>query len=113
MAKKQSPIYKVVFRQQDKLIELYAREVSQSGLMAFVEIADLIFDNRTNVLIDPAEEKLKAEFAGVQRTYIPMHQVVRIDEVDKKGASKVRSIKGDSSATSTITPFPFPTNSGN
>ncbi len=108
MAKKQSPIYKVVFRQDDKLIELYAREVTQSGLMAFVEIADLIFDNKTDMLIDPSEEKLKAEFSGVNRTYIPMYQIVRIDEVDKKGTTKIRSIKGDA-ASSTITPFPFPT----
>lgn len=108
MAKKQTPIYKIVFRQDDKLIELYAGEVMQSGLMAFVEIADLIFDNKTDVLIDPSEEKLKVEFSGVNRTYIPMHQIVRIDEVDKKGATKIRSIKGDATG-STISPFPFPT----
>jgi hypothetical protein len=77
--------------------------------MAFVEVADLIFDNKNELLIDPAEEKLKAEFSGVNRTYIPMHQIVRIDQVDKKGVSKVRSIKGDATSNSSITPFPFPT----
>lgn len=105
MADKQNPIYKVLFNQQDKLIELYASEVSQSSLMAFVEVSDLIFDNKTAMLVDPSQEKLKAEFAGVSRTYIPMHQVVRIDEVAKKGVSKIRSIKN----TAAITPFPFPT----
>ncbi len=96
-----------MFRQQDKLIELYAREVTQSGLMAFVEVADLIFDNSTDMLIDPSEEKLKADFAGVNRTYIPMHQIVRIDEVQEKGVTKIRSLKSDSSGA-TITPFPYP-----
>ena len=107
---KTKPTFKIVFRHQDKLIELYAHEVAQSSMMAFIEVGDIIFDNRTDVVIDPAEEKLKAEFEGVKRSYIPMHAVVRIDEVDKKGVNKIRSLSdADKSAdVSSITPFPFP-----
>ncbi len=73
--------------------------------MAFVEVGDLIFDNKTDVVVDPSHEKLKAEFGGVSRTYIPMHAVVRIDEVDKQGVNKIRTIKGDSGDN--VSPFPY------
>ncbi len=45
-----------------------------------------------SVVVDPAEERLQTEFAGVDRTYIPMHSVIRIDEVEKKGTSKIHAV---------------------
>lgn len=45
------------------------------------------------MLVDPAEERLKSEFEGVNRTYIPMHAVVRIDEVEKEGVAKITEVK--------------------
>ena len=56
-------------------------------------------------MVDPSEERLKTEFTGVQRTYIPMPAVVRIDEVEKQGTAKITPIssKGDN-----ITAFPMP-----
>ncbi len=38
------------------------------------------------MVVDPTEEKIKAEFNDVKRTYLPMHSVLRIDEVKKQGA---------------------------
>ena len=35
------------------------------------------------------EEKLKAEFSGVKRTFVPLHAVVRIDEVEREGVNKI------------------------
>ena len=64
-------IYKVVFHNQGKIYELYAGKVTQGDLYAFVEVADIIFGERSAVLVDPGEEKLKSEFAGVQRTFVP------------------------------------------
>jgi hypothetical protein len=40
-------------------------------------------------VVDPSEEALQREFSGVERTYIPMHAVVRVDEVEKRGSSKI------------------------
>lgn len=100
-------VYRVVFQNQGKLYELYARHVGQSDMLGFIEVGDLIFGERSALLVDPAEEKLKSEFAGVRRTYLPMHSVLRIDQVDKEGNNKVTDLpKGD-----TVTPFPtlFPT----
>ena len=97
------PIYKVVFVSQGKVYEVYARHVSQGALFGFIEIEKLVFGARTSVVVDPSEEKIKSEFSGVRRTYLPMHSILRIDEVDEQGASKVRDAEG-----SNIAQFPIP-----
>ncbi len=99
-------IYKIQFLNNGQLYELYAHEVSQSNLYAFVEIADIIFGERSNLLVDPSEEKLKAEFGQVNRTYVPMQAVVRIDEVKKEGVSKILDAKVQ--AGSNVSAFPAP-----
>jgi len=102
---KQTPIYRVLFQNQGNLYELYARKVSQGELFAFVEVEDIIFGSRGGLLVDPSEEKLKSEFAGVKRTYIPLQAVVRIDEVEKEGVNKIVAL---ASPPGNVTPFPVP-----
>lgn len=97
-------IFKVVFHNQGSVYELYAREVSQSAMYAFVEVGDIIFGERSRVVVDPSDERLKAEFNGVRRTYIPMHSVIRIDEVDKEGRNKIIAGEGGGK----VAPFPLP-----
>ena len=82
-------IFRVVFHSQGNVYELYAREVSQGAMYAFVEVGDIIFGERSKLVVDPSEEKLKSEFSEVKRTYIPLHAVVRIDEVEKEGRAKI------------------------
>ena len=82
-------IYKVVFYSQGKIYEVYARNVSQGGLFGFIEVEGLLFGEKSAVVVDPSEEALQREFTGVERTYIPMHAVVRVDEVEKRGSSKI------------------------
>lgn len=96
-------VYKVIFHNQGKIYELHASNVSQGSMYAFVEIEGIIFDEHTELLVDPTEEKLKAEFAGVEKTYVPMHSIIRIDEVSKQGSNKIV----DADASGNITPFPF------
>jgi hypothetical protein len=98
-----SHLYKVIFMNQGKIYEIYARSVGQGGLFGFVEVEELVFGERTTVVVDPSEERLKAEFETVRRTYIPLHAVVRIDEVEKQGTSKISSFDGDN-----ISQFPMP-----
>ena len=64
---------------------------------------DYVFGNHSQMLIDPAEDKLRSEFEGVQRSFIPMHSIVRIDEVEKEGVAKISSNGGEK-----VTPFPLP-----
>ena len=46
-----------------------------------------MMSRRSTVVVDPTEEKLQTEFAGVDATHIPMHSIVRIDQVAKRGAA--------------------------
>jgi hypothetical protein len=89
-------IYKVVFVNQGKVYEVYAKEVAQSGMFGFIEIAGFVFGEKSAVVIDPTEEKLKSEFQEVKRTYIPMHSIIRIDEVKKEGVAKITPMDGKS-----------------
>lgn len=92
-----------MFMNQGKLYEIYARSVSQGTLFGFIEVEKLAFGERTSVVVDPSEERIKSEFSSVIRTYIPMHAVIRIDEVEKQGVSKISKIEG-----SNVTQFPMP-----
>ena len=74
---------------------VYAKSVSNSNLLGFIEIESLVFGEKTSLVVDPSEEKIKTEFEGVKRTYIPMHSVLRIDEVDKEGVSKISKAEGN------------------
>src|SRR5574338_720524 len=82
-------LYKISFVNQGKVYEIYARSVAQGALFGFIEVEKLVFGERSTVVVDPSEERIKSEFEGVRRTYIPMHSVLRIDEVEKEGVSKV------------------------
>ena len=96
-------LYKVAFMNQGQVYEVYARSVGHGSLFGFVEIEELVFGERSSVVVDPSEEKIKTEFEGVKRTYLPMHSIVRIDEVDKQGTSKISSVEGGN-----IAQFPMP-----
>ena len=96
-------LYKVVFMSQGKVYEIYARSVGQGEMFGFVEVEELVFGEKTTLLVDPSEEKIKSEFKNVKRTYLPMHSIVRIDEVDKQGVSKISKLEGGN-----VAQFPLP-----
>ena len=88
-------LYKIIFTNQGKIFEIYAKKVTSSNILGFIEIEKLVFGEKTSIVVDPSEEKIKNEFNGVTKTNIPMHSVLRIDEVDKQGISKVSKADGD------------------
>lgn len=92
---KKKRIYRVLFHNQGKVYELYATSVAQGTLFGFVEISGFLFGERSTVVVDPAEEKLKAEFGAVRSTLVPMHAVLRIDEVEKEGTAKIAALSDD------------------
>lgn len=96
-------VYRVSFLQQGKVYEVYAENVSHGGLVGFVEVDSLLFGERSQVVLDPSEERLKTEFKGVQRFHLPLHWVLRVDEVEKRGTARIRDAEsGDAS----VSPFP-------
>lgn len=104
MSKRENPIYKVVFLNQGQVYEMYAKQIYQSDLWGFLEIEEFVFGERTQVVVDPSEEKLKAQFDGVIRSFVPLHSIIRIDEVERLGTAKISEAK----ATGNVMPFPMP-----
>lgn len=98
-----SHIFKILFLNQGKVYEIYARKVSHGELFGFIEVEELVFGERSSVVVDPGEERVKSEFAGVKRSFLPLHAVLRIDEVRKQGVSKISTYEG-----SNVAQFPMP-----
>ena len=98
-------VYKVIFLNEGKVYEIYAKSVGQGGMFGFVEVEGLLFGEKSSLVIDPAEESLQREFSDVERTYIPLHSVVRIDEVEKRGSSKIHPV---SKSDGKVAQFPTP-----
>ena len=99
-----SHIFRIMFVNQGKIYEVYARKVGHGDLFGFIEIEELLFGERSSVVLDPSEERIKSEFEGVKRTFLPMHSVLRIDEVKKHGTSKITTLEGGTN----VAQFPMP-----
>jgi hypothetical protein len=97
-------LYRITFLNQGQVYEVFAKKVNPGQLLGFVEIEGLVFGQKTTVVVDPSEERLKTEFQGVKRTYVPMHSVIRIDEVDKPGPNRIT----EAGQTSNVAAFPMP-----
>lgn len=110
VARKQ-PIYRVRFHNEGKIFELYAKSVGQGALFGFVEIAELVWGRKSDIIVDPTEQDLKNEFDGVQRIHVPMHAIVRIDEVEKSGGGKIISLNPTDKTSAPGVPIYTPTNS--
>ncbi|MDQ7011429.1 MAG: DUF1820 family protein [Mariprofundaceae bacterium] len=99
-------IYRISFMNQGKLYEIYAHSVGSSSMLGFVEVAELTFGEKSAVVLDPSEESLKHEFRDVRCCYIPVHSIIRIDEVSKQGHAKITDMP--EGGMDKITPFPMP-----
>ncbi len=99
-------VYKVLFINHDEVYEIYAKNVYEGDMYGFLVVEDFIFGEKSAIVIDPSEEKLKTEFEGVVRTFIPMHEIVRIDQVQKRGAAKV--VVSSKQNASNVSPFYTP-----
>lgn len=103
-----SRLYRVQFNSQGQVYEVYAREVSHGAMLGFLEVGKLVFGERSTVVVDPGEEKLKNEFENVERFYVPVHAIIRVDEVSKQGPARILSTESGSK----VTPFPLYTFGG-
>lgn len=98
---KENRIYRVSYVHKDKVYELFVESVYNADLWGFVVLEGFIFGSQTELVIDPSEDKLRQQFAGVARSFVPMQAIIQIDEVDKRGVAKI------SDADGTVTAFPM------
>jgi hypothetical protein len=87
--------------QLGEVYEVFAKHIFQSDMYGFIEVENYIFNKDKQLVVDPSSEKLKNEFSDVQRSYIPMNAIIRIDEVEETGEAKIKENK------SQISPFPL------
>ena len=100
MANKKT-IYKIIFLQLGEIYEIFAKQIYQSDMYGFIEVEEYIFKQNKQLVVDPSSEKLKNEFSMVERSYIPINSIVRIDEVNETGEAKIKENKGQ------VSPFPL------
>ncbi len=103
------PIYRIKFHDQGKIYEIYAHSVYHGELFGFIQVENLIFNDKSSLVVDPSEETLKSKFSDVSCTYLPMHTIIRIDKVRKKGTAKITDA---TSGGDNIMPFPVYTPPG-
>ena len=87
--------------QLGEVYEVFAKHIFQSDMYGFIEVENYIFNKDKQLVVDPSSEKLKNEFSDVQRSYIPMNAIIRIDEVEETGEAKIKENK------SQVSPFPL------
>ena len=95
-------LFRIAFLNHGKVYELFCTGVCTSGLLGFVEVSGLEFEDKGSLVVDPTEEKIRDEFDGVEILHLPMHSVLRVEQVRKKGAAVIR----DRESGEKVTPFP-------
>jgi hypothetical protein len=96
-------LYKITFLSQGRALELYARHVDTSALWGFTQIGEIEFEHSESIVVDPTEEKLREEFKDTKVLHLPMHCIVRIEEVENRGPLAIR----DATSDEKIMPFPL------
>jgi hypothetical protein len=96
-------LYRVAFHNHGKVYELYCTGVTTSGLWGFLEISGMVFDNADSLVVDPSEERIREEFEDVEVLHVPLHGVLRVEQVRRKGQALIR----DRESGEKVTPFPM------
>ena len=87
-------VYKIIFIQLGEIYEVFAKQIYQSDMYGFIEVEEYIFNKDKQLVVDPSSEKLKKEFNKVERSYIPVNSIMRIDEVNESVEAKIKENKG-------------------
>ncbi len=83
--------YRITFTSDNDLYQVCARHVSASDLYGLIEIGEFIFPE-AGLVYNPGEERLRREFEGIRRTWLPYHAIVRIDELLESHATEVKIV---------------------
>jgi len=102
-------LFRIAFLNHSKVYEIFCSGVCTSGLLGFIEVSGLEFEDKDSLVVDPTEEKMRDEFEGVEVLHLPMHSVLRVEQVRKKGPAIIR----DRESGEKVTPFPIQPGSRN
>ena len=65
-----SHIFRIMFVNQGKVYEVYARKVNHGELFGFIEVEELVFGERSSVVLDPGGGARQGRVRG-RETHLP------------------------------------------
>ncbi len=75
-------LYKIHFLDEGKNKNIvYANKVNPSSFLGLIELSDIVFLDTSEILITPDDDKIRKEFQDVERTFLPINAIIRIDEI--------------------------------
>lgn len=74
-SKNERPIYRIIYIDQEERREIYAQYISEETLVGFIEADSLLELPKNQQSSVPTKDLHRG------RCYIPLHNIVRIDEV--------------------------------
>lgn len=83
MIEKNDKYYKVQFYDSKKeIMTFFAKKLNPSSFLGLIEVSEILFMD-SEIIINPDDEKVRKEFNGVSKTFLPLNTIVRIDEIDQ------------------------------
>lgn len=79
-------VYRVIFTHLDQVYTIYSLGISEETLVGFIEV-DGILSISAEAPAEEGDKKANTfleHMHNIKRTYVPMHSVLRIDEMTKK-----------------------------
>lgn len=62
-------------------LTIHASKVNPSSFLGLIEVTDIVFMDSSDIILNPQDDKIKKEFKNVERTFLPLNSIIRIDEV--------------------------------
>ena len=81
-------IYRVYFKWKDKDVELTAKSLDLSHPY-FVSIKDLVFVDKSSLIINPAQDDVRRDFGKANHLMIPFQTVTLIEEINEETGKKL------------------------
>ena len=104
--KRKKTYYKVSFIHQNEVYQICARTVGSSDIYGLIEMGEFLFPEN-KLVYNPSEERIRKEFLGIERTWIPYNSVIRIDEVQDNQTTEIKIVPLESPSAA---PGPIPLN---
>lgn len=75
-------LFKINFINSEKeTLTIHASKVNPSEYLGLIEVSDIVFLDSSDIILNPQDDKIKKEFKNVERTFLPLNSIIRIDEV--------------------------------
>jgi hypothetical protein len=84
-------LFKVQARLSDKEVTFYAKELDMTHPY-FVSIKNLVFENESVLLLNPAENETYKKFKDSKNVMFPVQSIILIEEVEEDSLASGRLI---------------------